>query len=69
MKRSEIILRANDGRITWIQAAQILGISDRQMGRLKTRYLKNGFEVIIDRRMQKKPHNRKTKSRLATFGL
>jgi transposase len=58
MKRSEVILRAIDGKITWIQAAQILGISDRQMRRLKTLYLKNGFEGILDRRMQKKPHNR-----------
>jgi hypothetical protein len=58
MKRSEVILKAIDGKITWIQAAQILGISDRQMRRLKTLYLKNGFEGIIDRRMQKKPHNR-----------
>jgi hypothetical protein len=57
MKRSEVILKAIDGKITWIQAAQILGISDRQMRRLKARYMKIGFNGIIDRRIQKKPHN------------
>ena len=57
MKRSEVILKAIDGQITWIQAAEIIGCSDRQIRRLKHRYLKHGFNGIIDRRQQKKPHN------------
>ncbi|MCK4249431.1 MAG: helix-turn-helix domain-containing protein [Candidatus Omnitrophica bacterium] len=34
----EVILRAISGEIHWIQAAEILGISDRQMRRWKRRY-------------------------------
>jgi len=33
MKVQEVILRAMAKRITWWQAAEILGISDRSMGR------------------------------------
>ena len=34
MKVQELILRAIDGRLKWYQAAEILGISDRQIRRL-----------------------------------
>ncbi len=50
MKRQEIILRAMSGEIKWYQAAQILGISDRQMRRVKRGYDKHGFSVLVDRR-------------------
>jgi len=33
MKVQEVMLRAIDGRLKWYQAAEILGISDRQMRR------------------------------------
>ncbi|MGH7369451.1 MAG: hypothetical protein ACREIN_01015 [Candidatus Methylomirabilaceae bacterium] len=33
MKVQEVILRAIDGRLKWYQAAEILGLSDRQMRR------------------------------------
>jgi transposase len=42
MKIQEVILRAIAGRLKWYQAAQILGISDRQMRRWKRRYEKQG---------------------------
>ena len=38
MKVQEVILRAIEGRLKWYQAAEILGISDRQMRRWKGRY-------------------------------
>jgi hypothetical protein len=38
MKVQEVILRAIDGRLKWYEAAEILGISDRQMRRWKQRY-------------------------------
>ena len=38
MKIQEVILRAMAKRITWWQAAEILGISDRQMRRWRRRY-------------------------------
>jgi hypothetical protein len=37
MKVQEVILRAIAKRITWWQAAEIIGISDRQMGRWRER--------------------------------
>ena len=38
MKLQEVILRALAKKITWEQAAEIIGISDRQMRRWKQRY-------------------------------
>ena len=37
MKLQDVMLRAMAKRITWFQAAEILGISCRQMQRWKTR--------------------------------
>ncbi len=53
MKVQEVILRAIDGRLKWYQAAEILGISDRQMRRWKRRYEKWGYDGLFDRRRQR----------------
>lgn len=53
MKVQEVILRAIDGRLKWYEAAEILGISDRQMRR-KRRYERLGYDGLLDRR-QKRP--------------
>jgi hypothetical protein len=37
-------------KITWWQAAEILGISDRHMRRWRHRYEKFGFRGLFDRR-------------------
>ena len=50
MKIQEVILRAMAKRITWWQAAEILGISDRQMRRWHRRYEKCGYDGLWDRR-------------------
>src|SRR6201987_2064208 len=50
MKVQEVILRAMAKRITWWQAAEILGISDRQMRRWHRRYEKLGYDGLRDRR-------------------
>lgn len=50
MTRNEIMIKAIEGRITWIQAASILGITDRQMRRLKKRYMEFGYEGLRDYR-------------------
>jgi hypothetical protein len=42
MTRKEVILKAIQKHITWIQAADILGITARHMRRLKGRYEKCG---------------------------
>ena len=53
MKVQEVILRAIDGRLKWYQAAEILGISDRQMRRWKRRYDQRGYDGLFDRRRQR----------------
>jgi len=53
MKIQEIILRAIAKRITWIQAAAIIGISARQMRRMKQRYEEYGYDGLYDRRRGK----------------
>jgi transposase len=53
MKIQEIILRAIGKRITWLQAAEIIGISARQMRRIKERYEEYGYDGLYDRRKGK----------------
>ena len=50
MKVQEVILRAMAKKITWWQAAEIIGISDRQMRRWRERYEEGGYDGLIDRR-------------------
>ena len=50
MKVQEVILRAMAKKITWWQAAEIIGISDRQMRRWHERYEEFGYDGLFDRR-------------------
>jgi transposase len=50
MKVQEVILRAIAKRISWWQAAEIIGISDRQMRRWRRRWEKFGYDGLLDRR-------------------
>src|SRR5271170_1981894 len=50
MKVQEVILRAMGKKINWWQAAEIIGISDRQMRRWRERYEEHGYDGLIDRR-------------------
>src|SRR5258708_82954 len=50
MKIQEVILRAMAKRITWWQAAEIIGISERQMRRWHRRYEKLGYDGLWARR-------------------
>jgi transposase len=50
MKVQEVILRAMAKRITWLQAAGILGISVRSMRRWRWRYEQYGYDGLFDRR-------------------
>src|SRR5208337_1417527 len=50
MKVQEVILRALAKKITWWQAAEIIGISDRQMRRWHERYQAFGYDGLFDRR-------------------
>jgi len=53
MKVQEVILRALAKKITWWQAAEIIGISDRQMRRWQERYKEFGFRGLFVRRRGK----------------
>src|SRR5579884_487454 len=53
MKVQEVLLRAMAKRITWGQAAEILGISDRSLRRWKRRYEQYGYDGLFDRRQQR----------------
>jgi len=53
MKVQEVILRAMAKKITWWQAAEIIGISDRSMRRWRERYEEFGYDGLFDRRMGK----------------
>lgn len=50
MTRKEVIVRAIDGRLTWIAAADILGITARHMRRLKLAYERRGYGGLVDQR-------------------
>jgi transposase len=50
MKLQDVMLRAMAKRITWYQAAEILGLSGRQMLRWQTRFKHEGYEGLFDRR-------------------
>src|ERR1700731_5368013 len=53
MKVQEVILRAMAKKITWWQAAEIIGISDRQMRRWRAGYEEFGLRGLFDRRRGK----------------
>jgi len=50
MKIQDVILRAMAKTITWWQAAEIIGISDRSMRRWKRCYEEQGYDGLFDRR-------------------
>jgi hypothetical protein len=45
----EVILRAMAGRRKWYEAAEILGLSDRQMRRVKQFYGRQRYNGLCDR--------------------
>lgn len=53
MKIQEVILRAMAKRISWWQAAEIIGISDRSMRRWRQRYQEHDYDGLFDRRRGK----------------
>src|SRR5258708_21852245 len=50
MKVQDVMLQAMAKQITWWQAAEILGISDRHMRRWRERYVEEGYNGLFDRR-------------------
>jgi transposase len=58
MKIQEVILRAMAKRITWLQAAEIVGVTDRSMRRWRERYQEFGYDGLFDRRLGKRSPQR-----------
>jgi len=53
MKIKEVITRAMSGKINWLEAAEIIGISDRSMRRWRKRLSTGGYEDLLDRRTRR----------------
>ena len=58
MKVQDVMLQAMAKKITWWQAAEILGISDRHMRRWRERYVEEGYDGLLDRRRGKPSRSR-----------
>lgn len=50
MTRTEVLTKALEGKIRWFDAAVILGLSARQVRRLKSRFRSQGIDFHVDRR-------------------
>ena len=50
MKVQEVLLRAMAKKITWWQAAEIIGVTDRTMRRWRERLEEKGYDGLADRR-------------------
>src|SRR5512133_2921248 len=54
MRLQDVILKAMAKRISWTEAAEIAGVSDRTMRRMKERYEEFGYDGLFDRRHGKR---------------
>lgn len=54
MRVQDVMLRAMAKKITWWQAAEILGVSPRTMRRWKARHEKHGLRMMVDGRKGKR---------------
>ncbi len=63
MKLQEVLLRATSGKIKWWQAAELIGISERQLRRRRKRYEEEGYQGLLDRRQ--KPSSRRVAKKQA----
>ncbi len=50
MKLQDVLLKAMAKRITWWEAAEIIGVTDRTMRRWRERLEKGGYDGLADRR-------------------
>src|SRR4249920_1943956 len=64
MKLQEVLLRATSGKIKWWQAAELIGISERQLRRRRKRYEEDGSQGLLDRR-RRKPSSRRVAKKQA----
>jgi hypothetical protein len=58
MTRQEVLMKAVAGRLSWLQAADILGITPRHLRRLHWTLRKHGVKAIVDNRGGKQRRRR-----------
>jgi transposase len=58
MKRQDVLLKAMAKKITWWEAAEIIGVTDRTMRRWRERLEQGGYSGLVDRR-KGKPSDRR----------
>ena len=58
MKLQDVILKAMAKSLTWIEAAEIAGMSVRNMQRMRRRYQEHGYNGLFDRRRGKNSYHR-----------
>lgn len=63
MKVREVLLRAVSRELTWIQAAEILGVTARTMRRWKLKFERRGIEGLVDGRTKGHPSPNKIRRR------
>jgi transposase len=58
MKLQDVILKAMAKKISWLEAAEIAGVTDRTMRRIKDRYEEFGYTGLFDQRRGKRSIHR-----------
>jgi transposase len=53
MKLQDVLLKAMAKKITWWEAAEIIGVTDRTMRRWRERLERDGYSGLVDRRKDK----------------
>src|SRR5947209_352320 len=54
MKMQDVILKAMAKKISWLQAAEIIGVCERTMRRMRERYQEFGYDGLFDQRRRKR---------------
>ena len=50
MTRREVITKAIDGQLSWVAAAEIIGVTARQMRRIRRAIEHHGMSAVMDQR-------------------
>ena len=65
MKLQDVLLKAMAKKITWWDAAEIIGVSDRTMRRWRERIEEDGYDGLADRRKGKPSGRRVALARIS----
>jgi len=58
MKLQDVILKAMAKKISWLEAAEIIGVCDRTMRRMRQAYQEHGYTGLFDHRRGKRSIHR-----------